>query len=229
MRVREALGAQLACPRAGRPRCPPRAASRRRSARRCRASAPRPSPPRRSPPGRPSRRCRARGASRRPRRRRPTPSRPRPIQRAHASAAYSVVRTSSMARLRSGRPRSRASAVICGWARIGSDHPRRLARVARRWPGAGSPAARSPGGRQQADEVAVLDRDADVRRCRPARPRMIPLQRISTSGDHPHDHRDLARLPGELVPAGDDPGQDERRDAGEREQDVERARRSARR
>ena len=27
---------------------------------------------------------------------------PRPIQRAHASAAYSVVRTSSMARLRSG-------------------------------------------------------------------------------------------------------------------------------
>ena len=28
---------------------------------------------------------------------------PRPIQRAQASAAYSVVRTSSMARLRSGR------------------------------------------------------------------------------------------------------------------------------
>ena len=27
---------------------------------------------------------------------------PRPIQRAHASAAYSVVRTSSIARLRSG-------------------------------------------------------------------------------------------------------------------------------
>ena len=43
---------------------------------------------------------------------------PRPIQRAQASAAYSVVRTSSIARLRSGRSRGRRAARADGASAI---------------------------------------------------------------------------------------------------------------
>ena len=70
-------------------------------ARRCGASAPRPSPPRRSPRRRPCGRCGARRACRRRPPGRPPPCRPCPTSCAADSAAASVTRTSSSARLRS--------------------------------------------------------------------------------------------------------------------------------
>src|SRR4051812_34524170 len=86
---------------------------------------------------------------------------PRPTQRAQASAAYSVVRTSSSARLRSGRwPRSdAASAVVVTGAAL---------QDAGRFTGVGVRGlAEVPGyehgcAGQEPDEVAVAERDLAV-------------------------------------------------------------------
>ena len=88
------------CPPAGPPRYPSPARHTRPS-RRYTASAPRPSRPRRSPRCPRWRPRRTRAASPPPPPRRPRSSLPRPIQRDAASAAASVTRTSSSARLRS--------------------------------------------------------------------------------------------------------------------------------
>src|SRR5436190_22166601 len=55
---------------------------------------------------------------------------PMPTQRAAASAAASVTRTSSRARLRSGLPAAAGSSVIWVlWVMWGSDYPRWLSRT----------------------------------------------------------------------------------------------------
>src|SRR5919197_3408525 len=87
---------------------------------------------------------------------------PSPTQRAAASAAASVTRTSSSARLRSGRPAALGSSVICVlWVTAGSDYPGRLART--RPYGLPQQAARTdPERADQADEPADLERDVDA-------------------------------------------------------------------
>ena len=163
------------CPRAGRRRCPPAAASRRRSARRCRASAPRPSRPRRSPRRRPCARCRASAAWRPRRRRRPTPSR-----RGRSSARRRARRTrwSGPARARgcgrAGRRRRRASRHLDDARGLAALGVARLAQEA---------AERHARGRRAARRSSRSS--ARSRRSAPGRPRMIPLQRISTKAVMP--------------------------------------------
>src|SRR5918994_4938766 len=171
---------------------------------------------------------------------------PRPIHLALASAAYSVVRTSSIARLRSGPARLTPSggAPTSTRASIGRgryyappvgvgrrearpakserpklDHARWLARlgVDRLAQIAGNQQA---GGGDQADEVA--DPEADVHAVtRPAEDDSVAEDQHQ--GGDPDDHRHLARLPGEAVAASDDPREDEGGGAGEHEQHVEAA------
>ncbi len=107
--------------------------ARRRPSRRYRASAPRRARPRRSPPCPRSRGRSAPGAWRRPRPGRPRFSSPRPISRDAASAAASVTRTASSARLRSMRSTfccrpclSLRSSRAIRDKRLDADHPRRL-------------------------------------------------------------------------------------------------------
>src|SRR4051795_13404002 len=76
---------------------------------------------------------------------------PRPTQRAAASAPYSVTRTSSMARLRSGR------APV--WSGVRSSDARGLRLDVLRL-SAEAP-ERYEEGPEQTDQVAVLDRDVD--------------------------------------------------------------------
>src|SRR3954447_8684002 len=139
---------------------------------------------------------------------------PSPTQRAAASAPYSVTRTSSIARLRSGRaPRSSAT-------RGNLHHPGRFAAYASGLPDEASEgdAARA----QEADPVADLDRDVDV-------PRVVAARAAEDDAVHedqrerrdPDDHRHLSGPPGQVVAARDDVGEDERRRAGRHQQPVE--------
>src|SRR3954466_3281078 len=127
---------------------------------------------------------------------------PRPTQRAHASAAYSVVRPRSSARLRSGRwPRSvRAWAVVVTGAAL---------QDAGRFTGVGVhglaevPGHEHRGAGQQPDEVAVAERYLAVGLAWLAEDDAVAEDQHE--GSDPHHHRHLARVPGERVPAGDDP------------------------
>src|SRR5215211_3557336 len=146
---------------------------------------------------------------------------PRPIQRAQASAAYSVVRTSSSAKFRSGRrPSLRGSST---WLAVRASmaatlqHARgllvvlveRLAHVA------GDPHAEAG---QEGHEVAEVEADLDAGLGLPEDDAVAEDQDERGDAD---DHRDLARLPGELVAAGDYPGEDERGRAGRDQDPVE--------
>src|SRR5438105_140045 len=100
---------------------------------------------------------------------------PRPTQRAAASAPYSVTRTSSMARLRSGR-----EPVGSGTAAISEDAGwfpgARIARLAY------EPAREDHVRADQPDYVAGLDRDADaVRASRP--PEDDPVEQDQRAGN----------------------------------------------
>src|SRR4051794_6255601 len=137
---------------------------------------------------------------------------PRPTQRAAASAPYSVTRTSSMARLRSGRAGVVASTAPgnlhdSGWLfRVGGQ-------------GLSERAAREhQEGSEQAHEPADLEHHVDGVAGLAEHQAVQDDQR---EGDHADDHRDLARLPAEFVPAGDDVRQDERREAGRQQEPVQ--------
>src|SRR3954452_25118088 len=140
---------------------------------------------------------------------------PSPTQRAAASAPYSVTRTSSIARLRSGR------APLESGMRHGLQDARRLAPAdALRLPH--EAAEGDTRGPRQSDPVADLDRDVDVVRVVAAGPpEDDPVDQDQRERRDADDHRHLARAPGELVPAGDDVGEDERRDARPDQQLVE--------
>src|SRR3954463_13990792 len=135
---------------------------------------------------------------------------PSPTQRAAAIAPYSVTRTSSIARLRSGRAPV-WSGLRCRGFRPGSDaggfglHVLRLAAEA---------PVRYEKGAHQPHEVADLDRDVDGDVLVAAGPAQDdPVEQDQRERDHADDHRDLAGAPAERVPAGDDVGEHERRDA----------------
>src|ERR687891_2799445 len=147
---------------------------------------------------------------------------PRPIQRAQARAAYSVVRTSSMARLRSGP----APVVPCGgaptswWASIARTlyDPGRLARGGVE----GLPEVagdQHPGRRDQGHEVADPEAHVDggLRAAEDD-----PVAEDQHERGDPDHHRHLAGLPGQLVRAGNDPRQEERRGARGHQKPVER-------
>src|SRR3954447_259318 len=140
---------------------------------------------------------------------------PSPTQRAAASAPYSVTRTSSIARLRSGR-----APVASGIARNLQDAGRLAPAYSLRL--SDEAAERDARRAEQADPVADLDRDVDVVRVVAAGPAeddsVNEDQRERRDAD---DHRHLARTPGEVVAAGDDVGEDERRCARRAQQDVE--------
>src|SRR4051794_15640548 len=123
---------------------------------------------------------------------------PRPDQRAAASAAYSVTRTSSSARLRSGAPSGGSAVAAPGLdacsprpTLMGSEGSGRLARSAAL--GLAQDAARAD--QQRADdahEVADLERDVHVV-VRLAEDHAVDDdQRERGDAD---DHRDLARPP----------------------------------
>src|SRR5215208_1450259 len=137
---------------------------------------------------------------------------PRPIQRAQASAAYSVVRTSSIARLRSGldAPDS-MSRTLYDARRLARGLVDGLAQIAR-----GEQAQR----RQETHEIANPETDIDAVS---GAPEDDPVTEDQHERNDPNDHRHLPRLPGQRVPARDDPGEDERRGAGRHEQPVEHA------
>src|SRR3954466_6384481 len=141
---------------------------------------------------------------------------PSPTQRAAASAPYSVTRTSSIARLRSGRapPGSGTTATNLQDARGLSPAYRR---------GVGNKAAEGDARRaEQPDPVADLDRDVDVVRVVAAgAAEDDPVHEDHGEGGDADDHRHLARPPRQVMPAGDDVGEDERRRAGAHQQDVE--------
>src|SRR3954452_24352700 len=138
---------------------------------------------------------------------------PSPTQRAAASAPYSVTRTSSIARLRSGRAPEGSG--------MGLQHARRLApadalRLAH------EAAEGDAGGPRQPDPVADPDRDVDVVRVVAARPAEDdPVDQDQGERCDADDHRHLAGPPGELVAAGDDVGEDERSGARADQQPVE--------
>src|SRR4029453_9851562 len=107
---------------------------------------------------------------------------PRPIQRAHASAAYSVVLTNSMARLRSG-----LGLASMGWEpnlddarRLAVGRVERLAQVARR---------EQPERGEQRHEVANPKADVDAVA---GPPQDDPVAKDQHEGDDPDDHRHLA-------------------------------------
>src|SRR3954453_9275571 len=140
---------------------------------------------------------------------------PSPTQRAAASAPYSVTRTSSIARLRSGRAPEGSGIVakLHDARRLAPADALRLAHEA---------AERDAGRAEEPDEVADLDRDVDVVRVVATRPAEDdPVHEDQGEGRDPDDHRHLARSPGQLVPASDDVGEDERRDAGGDQEPVE--------
>src|SRR5438046_2654527 len=142
---------------------------------------------------------------------------PSPTQRAAASAPYSVTRTSSIARLRSGRaPLASGTAgnLQDAWGLSPAD-PRPLPHDA---------AARDARRADQADPVADLDRDVDVVRIVAAGAAEDDAVHEDQRGRRDaDDHRHLAWAPGQLVPAGDDVGEDERRRARGHEEPVEHA------
>src|SRR4051812_8668862 len=128
---------------------------------------------------------------------------PRPIQAALASAAASVTRTSSRARLRSGRW------VLTGFMEA-SDGAGRLALelgLALAHERAGEHQQRA----RQGDEPAVLQAQERVARARPVDQAVVGDQAERRDRD---DHRHLAAGPRQRVVVGDDPGEDQRRDRG---------------
>src|SRR5918994_4325328 len=135
---------------------------------------------------------------------------PRPIQRAQASAAYSVVRTSSMARLRSGFGAASMRRTLYDARWLASGLVNGLAQVA---------GHQQPERSEQAHEPAHAEAhlDAGLRFAQDD-----PVAEDQAHGRDAHDHGHLAGLPGQLVPARDDPGEDERREAGSHQQEVER-------
>src|SRR3954468_14941262 len=136
---------------------------------------------------------------------------PSPTQRAAASAPYSVTRTSSMARLRSGR--APAASVI-------SHHPRWLAAYASRL--AHESAERDARAAHEPDPVTDLDRDVHVLRVVSAwSSEDDAVDEDQRERRDPHDHRHLPRPPGQVVAAGDDVGEDERGRACRHQQPVE--------
>src|SRR4029453_19032768 len=102
---------------------------------------------------------------------------PRPIQRAHASAAYSVVLTSSMARLRSGL--RTPDSISDDARRLPRGRVDRLAQIAGR-----EQAER----RDQRDEVADPEAHLDPR---VGPPEDDPVAEDQHEGHDPDDHRDL--------------------------------------
>src|SRR3954451_7433046 len=140
---------------------------------------------------------------------------PRPTQRAAASAPYSVTRTSSIARLRSGRAPAESG------TRGNLQDARGLAPAY----ALGLPdeaAERDARRAEQPDPVADLDRDVDVVRVVAAgAAEDDPVHEDQREGGDAHDHRHLARSPSEVVAARDDVGEDERRGARRHEQPVE--------
>src|SRR3954462_15679439 len=140
---------------------------------------------------------------------------PSPTQRAAASAPYSVTRTSSIARLRSGRAPSGAGTAgnLQDAGRLSPSYRLGLAHEAAEGD------ARRP---EQPDPVADLDRDVDVVRIVAAgTAEDDPVHEDQGEGGDADDHRDLARPPRELVPARDDVGENERRGARGDDQPVE--------
>src|SRR3954451_15216155 len=131
---------------------------------------------------------------------------PLPTRRADASAAASVTRTSSSARLRSGWVASSGVMAL--------DGPRWLAWSLYR----GGPRGRArkhQHGPQQGDEHA----DADVGQAR-GLPRLVDERQIDDEADGRDgaDRRHLTARPRQSVTAVDDPGEDQRRErAGEQE------------
>src|SRR4051794_34359895 len=137
---------------------------------------------------------------------------PSPTQRAAASAPYSVTRTSSMARLRLGR-----AGVVASTAPGNLHDSGRLLRV-RGERLSESAADHQQQRAEQADEPADLELHVDgVARLAQDQ----PVEEDQRESDHPDDHRHLAGLPAELVPAGDDEREDERGEAGREQQPVE--------
>src|SRR3954469_6317393 len=121
---------------------------------------------------------------------------PRPTQRAAASAPYSVTRTSSMARLRSGRAPAEsgmggnlqdARGLAPAYAlRLSDEAAERDARRA-----------------EQPDPVADLDRDLHVLGVVAAgAAEDDAVHQDQGEGSDADDHRHLARPPREVVPAG---------------------------
>src|SRR5919202_1072433 len=133
---------------------------------------------------------------------------PRPTQRAAAMAPYSVTRTSSRARLRSGRA---LEGPVVRWSDAGRPNLDVL----------GLAPEAAPGDEERADEpdvVADLERYVDVVVAVPAgRAEDDAVEQDQGERDHHDDHRDLAGSPLELISARDDPGQDERRETREDE------------
>src|SRR3954452_24937737 len=127
---------------------------------------------------------------------------PRPTQRAAASAPYSVTRTSSMARLRSG-PAPLRSTPMRNLQAAGGLAPANRLRLSH------EAAERDARGPEQPDPVADLDRDVDVLRIVAARPAEDDAvhedQRERRDAD---DHRHLARPPREVMSPADDVGED---------------------
>src|SRR3954447_17853844 len=108
---------------------------------------------------------------------------PRPTQRAAAIAPYSVTRTSSMARLRSGRAPV-GSGLRCSDARGFGLHVLRLSAEA---------AEGHEEGAKQPDHVADLDRDVDrVLLVAAGPPEDDSVEQDEREGHHADDHRDLA-------------------------------------
>src|SRR4051812_10343075 len=140
---------------------------------------------------------------------------PRPTQRAAASAPYSVTRTSSIARLRSGRAPA-ASGIARNLQDAGGLAPAYAL-------GLSDEAAESDARRaHETHHVPDLDRDVYVVRIVAAGPAEDDaVDEDQREGRDADDHRHLARPPCEVVPAGDDVGEDERRHARGHEQPVE--------
>src|SRR4051794_25424755 len=127
---------------------------------------------------------------------------PSPTHRAAASAPYSVTRTNSMARLRSGR------AGDCS-GMTGSDSGGRGFHAFGLSPEAPERYEKCADDR---DEIAVLEVDVDGVLVAAARTAEDDPVEQDQRGDHdPDDHRDLARAPAQVVAAGDDVREHERR------------------
>src|SRR5215207_3606273 len=142
---------------------------------------------------------------------------PRPTHRAEASAAASVTRTSSSARFRSGfsperisweiTPPAGSSAIARGLA----DGPGRLALAAGGDQRAHERDARDHSRAEKRDPVPVVEADPELEPLVGRRAIDDAVVEDQDHGREPDDHRQLARLPAELVAADDDPGEDQRR------------------
>src|SRR5215210_6560409 len=148
---------------------------------------------------------------------------PRPIQRAEASAAASVTRTSSSARLRSGAP-SDSAAMTPPVAAA----PPSSARTSPRSSDAGwlflhrlvlaqRPGHQDANGSEEGDGVAPLEADLDGA----GLPEDDPIHEDEQKRDEPQDRGELAAVPAQFVAAHDDPGKDERHDRDQNQRVLE--------